>query len=96
VSAHPAVAPGRVAVVTGGASGIGFSVAERLGRAGMRVVLADLPGEALDTACDPNAVVALADAAIGFGEVSLLMNNAGREGGGGIFPVTGPAEVHAR
>ncbi len=103
MSAHPAIAAGRVAVVTGGASGIGFAVAERLGKAGMRVVLADLPGEALEQACarlaadgvicraqatdvgDPVAVAALADAAHVVGEVSLLMNNAGREGGGGIL-----------
>ncbi len=103
MSAHPAIAADRVAVVTGGASGIGFAVAERLGQAGMRIVLADLPGEALEQACerlaaagivcraqatdvgDPAAVAALADAAQAVGEVSLLMNNAGREGGGGIL-----------
>ncbi len=33
---------GRVAVVTGAASGIGFATAERLAREGMRVVLADI------------------------------------------------------
>ncbi len=103
MSAHPAIAADRVAVVTGGASEIGFAVAERLGQAGMRIVLADLPGEALEQACerlaaagivcraqatdvgDPAAVAALADAAQAVGEVSLLMNNAGREGGGGIL-----------
>ena len=103
MSAHPAIAADRVAVVTGGASGIGFAVAERLGQAGMRIVLADLPGAALEQACerlaaagivcraqatdvgDPAAVAALADAAQAVGEVSLLMNNAGREGGGGIL-----------
>lgn len=42
-------APGS-AVITGGASGIGLAVAEELGRGGVRVMLADLPGERLDAA----------------------------------------------
>lgn len=39
---------GRVAVVTGGASGIGRAMGERFGREGMRVVLADVETPALD------------------------------------------------
>jgi NAD(P)-dependent dehydrogenase (short-subunit alcohol dehydrogenase family) len=38
---------GRVAVVTGGASGIGRALAETFGREGMKVVLADVEGGAL-------------------------------------------------
>jgi NAD(P)-dependent dehydrogenase (short-subunit alcohol dehydrogenase family) len=38
---------GRTAVVTGAASGIGYATAERLARAGMRVVLADIERSAL-------------------------------------------------
>ena len=38
----PVIAPGNVAVITGGASGIGLAVAERLIERGMRVVLADI------------------------------------------------------
>ena len=38
----PAVAPGNVAVITGGASGIGLAVAESMIGAGMSVVLADI------------------------------------------------------
>ena len=38
---------GRVAVVTGAASGIGFALARRFGEEGMRVVLADVEEEAL-------------------------------------------------
>ena len=40
----------RVAVVTGGASGIGFAVAERLAAEGMKLVLADVEPGALDGA----------------------------------------------
>lgn len=41
------VAPGRVAVVTGAASGIGLGLAERLAAEGMHVVLADVEEPAL-------------------------------------------------
>jgi NAD(P)-dependent dehydrogenase (short-subunit alcohol dehydrogenase family) len=41
---------GRVAVVTGAASGIGFATAARLAQEGMRVVLADIERAALDAA----------------------------------------------
>jgi NAD(P)-dependent dehydrogenase (short-subunit alcohol dehydrogenase family) len=40
--APPVLAPGNVAVITGGASGIGLAVAEALIAEGMRVVLADI------------------------------------------------------
>ena len=39
---------GKVAVVTGGASGIGLALARRFGRAGMKVVLGDIEGDVLD------------------------------------------------
>jgi NAD(P)-dependent dehydrogenase (short-subunit alcohol dehydrogenase family) len=103
VDQHPAIAAGRVAAITGGASGIGLAVAHRLAAANMRVLLADIDKDALDAAAqdvreqggdvftlvtdvgDPAQVAALAEAAQGLGPVSLLMNNAGREGGGGIL-----------
>ena len=37
--------PGRVTIVTGAARGIEFAIAERLSRAGARVVVADLAEE---------------------------------------------------
>jgi NAD(P)-dependent dehydrogenase (short-subunit alcohol dehydrogenase family) len=104
---HPALAPGRVAVVTGAASGIGLAAAQRLASLGMRVVMADVDATALDAAAASvaskarNGVDVLAAptdvgrreeverlkerAYAAFGEVALLMNNAGREGGGGLF-----------
>ena len=100
---HPAIAAGRVAVITGGASGIGLATAHRLGAAGMRLVLADiaedqlaeasreLRGQGVTVSCvpadvgDAGAVAAQRQAAEALGPVSLLMNNAGREGGGGIL-----------
>ena len=37
---------GKVAVITGAASGIGLAVSRRLGARGMRVMMADAPGSA--------------------------------------------------
>lgn len=100
---HPAIATGHVAVVTGGASGIGLAAARLFGAAGMHVVLADLPGEALEDAAralmaegiaatalptdvsSRSDVAALRVAAQALGPVTVLMSNAGREGGGGLF-----------
>src|SRR5580700_5423255 len=41
---------GRVAVITGGASGIGYAIAQRAGAEGMTVVLVDIDSAALDDA----------------------------------------------
>lgn len=89
---------GRVAVVTGGASGIGRALAERCAAAGMQVVVADVEQGALDaTAAELGVTGVLTDvadeASVGalaaevidrFGAVHLLCNNAGVGGGGAI------------
>lgn len=51
-AAHPALASGRVAVITGGASGIGLATATRFAGRGMHVVLADLGADRLDRAAE--------------------------------------------
>ena len=45
---HPAIAPGRAAVVTGAASGIGLAAAQKLAALGMAVCMADIDAAALE------------------------------------------------
>lgn len=50
MTSHPALAPSHVAVITGGASGIGFAAARAFADRGMRIVIADRDTEALKAA----------------------------------------------
>jgi NAD(P)-dependent dehydrogenase (short-subunit alcohol dehydrogenase family) len=47
---HPATSPRNVAVITGGASGIGLAAAMRFAKAGMKVCIADIGAERLQEA----------------------------------------------
>ncbi|WP_010186890.1 SDR family NAD(P)-dependent oxidoreductase [Sphingomonas sp. PAMC 26605] len=95
-----AIAPRNLAVVTGAAGGIGLAAARAFAAAGMRVVLVDRSGEALDAAAgtiagavaytvdvsDRAAMRALAgEIGARHGPVSVLMNNAGIGAGGDVF-----------
>jgi NAD(P)-dependent dehydrogenase (short-subunit alcohol dehydrogenase family) len=105
---HPAFASGRVAAITGGASGIGLAAARRCAGLGMKIAIADLDRSALDRAAAEIAVASGGKAADvltfradvsqmadvtgfrdavydRFGEVAVLMNNAGTGPGGGPF-----------
>ena len=104
---HPALRPGRVAVITGAASGIGLAAALKFAGLGMKVAMADANVEALraaaaevgaaanrpaDVKAFPLDVSQLAEVEkfkdavyTAFGEVGILMNNAGIGNGGGLF-----------
>ncbi|WP_374285455.1 SDR family NAD(P)-dependent oxidoreductase [Novosphingobium sp.] len=101
MSVHPAIAPGQVAVITGGANGIGLAVARRLVDLGLRVALADcdaaqlaaageaLGGKALlaqtDVASRASVAALAARVEAELGPVAVLMNNAAIGGGGDIL-----------
>lgn len=88
--------PSKRAVVTGAASGLGLAMVRLFVAEGMHVVLADLPGAALDAAAqlfqpgqvtavptdvsDPVSMAALAERVRADGGLELLCNNAGITG----------------
>ena len=49
---HPALTPDAVAVITGGAAGIGLAAATRLARLGLRICIADLGEDRLSRAAE--------------------------------------------
>ena len=108
MSQHAALSAGNVAVITGGASGIGLAAAKRFAALRMKIVLADLGGDRLEAAVrevravssvgaegvravptdvskmdDLRALEAAARSA--YGDVDVLMNNAGIQPGSSIL-----------
>ena len=100
---HPALTPGRAAVITGAASGIGLAAAQRFTGLGLSICMADIDAVTLEREAatlakggakvlavpidvsQPAALAALRDQAVArFGSIAVVMNNAGREGGGAI------------
>ena len=86
---------GRAAVVTGGAAGIGYAIAERMAASGARVALWDRDADGAEAAraalaaaaahaadiADPDSIAAARDAALReFGKIDILVNNAGING----------------
>ena len=71
---HPAMAPGRVAVVTGAANGIGLASVKRYAASGMKVCMADVDEDALAAAAKDVAEVAKG----GAGDVATVRTDVGR------------------
>ena len=97
---------GSVAVVTGGASGLGLATARRLVKAGAKAVLVDLPSSAGEEAAaglggsavfapadvtDSDSVAAALDAADGLGPLRVLVNCAGIGAAGRVLAKDGHA-----
>ena len=86
---------GRVAVITGGAQGIGYAISERLLQSGAQVVIWDIDAGKLDAACKTLSALgtvrgqvveltddaAVAAATAKEARIDILVNNAGITGG---------------
>ncbi|MEW6124736.1 MAG: SDR family NAD(P)-dependent oxidoreductase [Pseudomonadota bacterium] len=99
--AHPALSPGHVAVVTGGASGLGRAAARRFADLGMSVCIVDLDAERLAAAArEIGGDVLAVDADVSrredmerldrevrarFSRIDVLMNNAGIQPGSAVL-----------
>ncbi|MBO1359157.1 SDR family NAD(P)-dependent oxidoreductase [Acetobacter sacchari] len=97
----PLLIPGRVAVITGAAAGIGAAAARHFSRLGMRLCLFDRDREALSALSTELSVAGPTEMVVGdvtsdgdlrrlsdtaysvFGEIAILMNNAGIIAGAG-------------
>lgn len=94
---------GKVAVVTGGNSGLGAGTAMRLLAGGARVVTLDVGGEAPEGAtfihCDvadaASVQTAVQQVMDRHGRIDILLNNAGIGGLGPIATAEGPGDVEA-
>src|SRR5690606_17566636 len=94
---------GKVAVVTGGNSGLGEAAALRLARAGARVVTFDRGGEApagtetipCDVGDPDSVAAAVASVMERRGAIHILLNNAGIGGIGPIATAEGPGDIAA-
>ena len=80
---------GRVAIVTGGAQGIGKAIADKLADEGATVVVADINGEGarsaapdggmgmqVDTSSEEDVKRMVADTVAAYGKLDVLVNNA--------------------
>jgi NAD(P)-dependent dehydrogenase (short-subunit alcohol dehydrogenase family) len=108
MSHHPALQPGRTAVITGAASGVGLAIAKRFASLGLRICMADTNAKALGEAaravgaltgggpkdilaaeCDVSQLAHMQNLRRAvdkrFGEVAVLVNNAGIGRGGGAY-----------